>query len=435
MCPVCLKSIDGEVLAGSGGVVMRKRCPEHGAFESVVSTDIETYERMRASPRLVKLPARLAVPEVRKGCPDDCGLCPAHDQHTCLAIVEITSRCNLPCPVCLADSTAKGADLTVEQVAFALEQLLAAEGGPAPLQFGGGEPTLHPQLSEMVRMATRMGFGKIEIDSNGLLLANRPGMAEELRAAGLSGVYLQMDGLDASEHEVIRGSNLLPHKLKAIENCRRAGLQVVLSVTVVPGVNDHRLWDMIHFAANERLTGVAFQPIVLSGRYPDALGAQNGRFTAGHFIHALETQSAGLLAASDLMPMSCPDPRCGLLGYMVITREGELVPLRRLVGDQPLLQHVADLSDWDTLLRKLGCASSGCGCGGEDQTLAGLAKLLDGAECFSIGFHGMMDAFCFDRERAQRCCVHKLTPEGKLMPFCLYNMKYRRVASALSCWQ
>lgn len=427
ICPQCLKSIPGEVVATRDGVVMHKACPEHGAFECVVSSDVAAYERMRHSPRIVQRPARPAMPEA-KGCPDDCGLCPAHEQHTCLAIIEITSRCNLPCPVCLADSTAKGVDLTVAQIASALEKLRRAEGAVTPLQFAGGEPTLHPELLDIVRTARAMGYRKLEIDSNGLLLASRANLAGDLRAVGLTGVYLQMDALDPEASTWIRGRDLLPQKLRAIENCRSAGLQVVLSVTVVPGVNDRCLWDMIRFAADQRLTGVNFQSVVLSGRYPASLGSGKERFTAGHFMRQIEAQSAGRLRASDLMPMSCPDPRCGLFAYVVVKRDGELLPINRLLGDEPLRKHLADFSDWETLLRQIGCGTSCCSCGGENSALDELAELLEGAECFSIGFHGMMDAWSFDAERARRCCVHKLTAEGKLMPFCLYNMKYRPLA-------
>ena len=165
----------------------------------------------------------------------------------------------------------------------------------------------------------------------------------------------------------------------------------------------------------------------IKGCYPRELAQSQRRFTATHFLRAVEAQSEGQLRAADFMPMSCPDPRCGLLAYIVVDKNGQLLPLNRLVGDDRLRQHVADFSDWETVLRQMGCDSAGCGCsdGGADarQRLASL--LVDGAECFSIGFHGMMDAYCFDLERARRCCVHKLTADGKLMPFCLYNMKYR----------
>jgi len=272
-----------------------------------------------------------------------------------------------------------------------------------------------------------LGFSKMEIDSNGLLLARDARLAAELRAAGLTGVYLQMDGIAAEEHEFVRGRDLRAEKLQAITHCRNAGLQVVLAVTVVPGVNDKAVWPLIRFAAEQRLTGINFQSVVLSGRYPRELAQSQRRFTATHFLRAVEAQSEGQLRAADFMPMSCPDPRCGLLAYIVVDKNGQLLPLNRLVGDDRLRQHVADFSDWETVLRQMGCDCAGCGCsdGGADarQRLASL--LVDGAECFSIGFHGMMDAYCFDLERARRCCVHKLTADGKLMPFCLYNMKYR----------
>jgi uncharacterized radical SAM superfamily Fe-S cluster-containing enzyme len=424
MCPQCLRSVPGRVSSSPAGVVMRKTCPEHGAFECLIATDVVSYERMRRSPRLVKLPPRVAMPEA-KGCPDDCGLCPAHDQHTCLAIVEITQRCNLPCPVCLADATAKGIQSSRDEVLGSLRKLLELEGQPVPLQFAGGEPTLHPELVDIVRGARALGFSKMEVDSNGLLLARDPKLAAELREAGLSGVYLQMDSLVPGETAYIRGRDLTAEKLEAIANCRSAGLPVVLAVTVVPGVNDGSLWSLIRFAVEQGLTGINFQSVVLSGRYPPELAQGHRRFTATHFLRAVETQSGGALRATDLLPMSCPDPRCGLLAYVVVDKDGTLRPLSRVVSDERLREHVADFSDWETLLRELGCESSGCGCGDGDAR-AQLADMLEGAEFFSVGFHGMMDAYCFDQERARRCCVHKLTTDGRLMPFCLYNMKYRR---------
>ena len=419
LCPECLRTIPGQVTSTGGAVVMGKVCAEHGAFECVVSSDPQAYERMRDWPGLQRSPEQTAMPEAA-GCPDDCGLCPAHEQHTCLAIVEITSRCNLDCPVCLAASTAEGEDLTVDQVAAALGKLLQSEGAAVPLQFAGGEPTQHPDLLAIVAKAREMGFTKMEVDSNGLLLAKHPGLAKDLRAAGLSGVYLQMDGLDPREHSFIRGRDLGPEKLGAIENCQNAGLQVVLSVTVVPDVNDHRIWDLVRFGIERRLTGVNFQSIALSGRYPDGLAQRAERFTAGHFMREIEAQSGGELLASDLMPMSCPDPRCGLLAYVIVTKDGALVPVNRVLGDQRMIEPVAEFTDWEPLLRQIGC-----GCGPDADQMNALADHLDGAECFSIGFHGMMDAYSFDVDRARRCCVHKLTKEGKLMPFCLYNTKYR----------
>lgn len=426
VCPECLRTVAGELRATRDGVVMKKRCPQHGEFECIVSSDVAAYEFLRSAPRVVRPPAQVVMPR-DKGCPDDCGLCPEHEHRACLVIVEVTSRCNLPCPVCLAGSSDDGTDLPAAEVIAALKGLFRAEGGATPLQYAGGEPTVHRELVQIVEQASELGFRKQEVDSNGLLLATRPSLARDLRRAGLTGVYLQMDTLDPQASTYIRGRDLLPQKLRAIENCMSAGLQVVLSVTVVPGVNDHRVWEMIQFAAAKRLTGVNFQSAVLSGRYLAALARRKARFTAGHFMRQVELQSGGRLKARDLMPVSCADPRCGLIAYCLIGRDGKIVPINGHLGAERLREGMADFGEWEALLRQIGKGgASCCSCGDEEPTAATLGRLFDGAECFSIGFHGMMDAWSFDQERARRCGVHKLTIDGKLMPFCLYNMKYRR---------
>jgi hypothetical protein len=136
---------------------------------------------------------------------------------------------------------------------------------------GGGEPPLHNDLEEILRSAASLGFGKIEIHTNGLRLLEEPSLAERLVEAGLSQVYLQMDGLDPEISRFIRGRDLVEEKYRAIENARRAGLQVALSVTVVPGVNSDRPWEMIRFGLKEKVSGVHFQSVALSGRFPGSL--------------------------------------------------------------------------------------------------------------------------------------------------------------------
>lgn len=434
LCPVCLMKISGVVRETSDGVVLEKACPIHGTFWVIISSDLETYEKMRATARKVTSPARYGA-EVKLGCPDDCGLCPQHDQHTCLAILDITSRCDLGCPVCLASSRHQGYDLDITRVEHALQPLIRSEGRPTPLQLSGGEPTLHRDLEGVIQSAAALGFDRIEIDTNGLALGRDRFLAERLRDAGLSQVYLQMDGLDARVFEFIRGRDLLEEKLRAIENCHRAGMQVSLAVTVVPGVNDDRMWEMVRFAMDQRLTGVNFQAVALSGRFPKSVSLSPERLTLGHFLQKIEEQSSGRLLASDLLSLHS-DARCGVLAYALI-RDGELVPMTRIADRAALVDCVADVSDWETVAEKVGwespdespdgssaeCSCSTCCC----TTPIGADSTFGDAEPFSIGYHGLMDAYNIDLERARRCCLHALTPEGKLIPFCLYNIKYRQV--------
>jgi 7,8-dihydro-6-hydroxymethylpterin dimethyltransferase len=425
LCPVCLRVIHGSLREGEAGLFMEKSCPDHGPFSTAIWTDLQSYRDLCLAARKVVTPLGYGEPS-KRGCPDDCGLCPSHRQHTCLAIVEITSRCDLGCPVCLAGSHSEGHDLTLADIEYALRRLIDYEGGLTPIQLSGGEPTLHPGLTDIVKLVRSLGGRGIELNTNGVALATNLPLAEMLRDAGLSSVYLQMDSLDPAASEFIRGKDLVDTKMKAIENCIKAGLEVILSVTVVPGVNDQELWRMVRFGVDHRLTGVNFQALTLSGRYPGEVGKGEDHFTGGHFLRELEKQSDGLLLKGELSTIPCPDPRCGLILYALI-QDGELVPLSRLLEGDKLFDCLAELKDWRQTLHHIGsrCFDS-CGCSTNRDSLDEFSTMLSRSDFFSIGFHGMMDAHSLDLERVSRCGVHEITADGTLIPFCLYNMKYRR---------
>jgi 7,8-dihydro-6-hydroxymethylpterin dimethyltransferase len=162
------------------------------------------------------------------GCPNDCGICPEHHSHTALAIIDITNRCNLKCPVCFANANYAGYvyEPTMEQVIGMLENLRATKPVPAQaLQFSGGEPTIRKELPDMVRKAKELGFNHVEVNTNGLRLSQDVEFAKELKEAGVSTIYLQFDGLTSDVYKYIRGVDLLDIKMKAIENLRLARLE------------------------------------------------------------------------------------------------------------------------------------------------------------------------------------------------------------------
>ena len=144
ICPLCKRVVDAEVNARDNRVVLRKRCPEHGAFEALVSSDAQSYVAQQRFNKPGTPPLALQT-EMHNGCPLDCGICPQHKQHTCLGIIEVNSGCNLDCPVCFADSGRHHSDhfsVTGEQVGRMLDAFVAAEGDPEVVQFSGGEPTI-----------------------------------------------------------------------------------------------------------------------------------------------------------------------------------------------------------------------------------------------------------------------------------------------------
>src|SRR6266496_3792789 len=156
ICPECKKVIDAQVILRANRVFMRKRCPEHGWFEGLISSDAESYVASARFNKPGTIPLGFST-EVKDGCPLDCGLCPEHKQHTCLALIEVNSACNMDCPLCFANAgthlAKTGFELTYEQVEFMLDRLVEAEGQPEVVQFSGGEPTLHPRLLDFVELA------------------------------------------------------------------------------------------------------------------------------------------------------------------------------------------------------------------------------------------------------------------------------------------
>ena len=143
-----------------GKVVLSRSCPDHGAFEAVVYGDAERYAEIQRFDKPGDEPLERQTPAAR-GCPHDCGICPEHAQHTCLGIIEVNTACNLDCPICFADSGTgpqeHGYSLTLGQVEAMLDAFVRAEGEPESVQFSGGEPSIHPEILEMLAAAKDAG--------------------------------------------------------------------------------------------------------------------------------------------------------------------------------------------------------------------------------------------------------------------------------------
>src|SRR6266849_7735686 len=148
ICPECRRVVDAHILLRDNKVYMRKRCPEHGIFEGLVYGDAQAYTANARFNKPGTIPLGFST-EIRHGCPHDCGLCPDHQQHVCLGIIEVTQKCNLRCPTCFTDSPS-GGTLSLEQVEDILDNFVKSERNPEVVQFSGGEPSIHPDILSML---------------------------------------------------------------------------------------------------------------------------------------------------------------------------------------------------------------------------------------------------------------------------------------------
>jgi len=443
ICPRCRKPIDAQILLKEGRVIMRKRCPDHGWFEALISSDAEMYLNSLRYNKPGTMPLQYST-EVVDGCPLDCGLCPEHKQHTCLALIEVNSHCNLNCPICFADAQ-PGFSLSMTQVERMLDRFVELEGEPEVVQFSGGEPTIHPEILPMLRMAKEKGVKVVMLNTNGIRIAK-----DDRFLAGLADIdptiYLQFDGFSTQTHQAIRGQDLLPTKLKALDRLAQAKLDVVLVPAIEKDVNHHELGDIVKFGIEHpAVRGIAFQPVTHSGRF-SAFDPMNHE-TVADVLHGIAEQTEGMFLESDFIPVPCCHPTCRSATYAYVEK-GVVTPLPRVVDVDRYLNYITNRTLPDirpeilTALEGLWSASS---VPGTDNA----ANRFQCASCnlffpnetaylkkhvFMIVVQGFADPYTLDLKALMKCCVGILVPDGRMIPFCAYNsVGYReKVRTALS---
>ncbi len=412
LCPECFRDIPCTYEEEDGRVVQAKECPEHGAFRSLYWDDVEHYHWMRS---------------MAPDCGDDTACCdPAGDdgRRKCLAIVDVTENCNLACSYCFASSRPGLPDVPVETIRKRLETVLE-HSGPTPIQFSGGEPTIRDDLPELVAMAHAMGFEHIEVNSNGIRLADDADLAHRLRDAGATTVYLQFDGLSETAHKQLRHQDLRAKKQGAIDACRAAGLQVILVPTVVRGTNEHELGDIVRFGLKnlDVVRGINIQPVSHFGRAKE---------DAGHLslpaIAKLLEEQTGFLRAKDLLQVPCCSPACSSATMLLKLPGGKAMPLTRFLSDDAYQDLVASFDEtrfMDLLAGRpdgLDAAKDAAGCCGIPVP-PGVEKLMP--RMLALTITGFMDADTVDLERLGSCCINVPTDDGQLVPFCGYNLTTR----------
>jgi uncharacterized radical SAM superfamily Fe-S cluster-containing enzyme len=432
ICPVCKRLIDAEVATRENRVLMRKRCPEHGPFEALVYSDAELYLLQRRYDK-PGTPSHEFQTEAAQGCPLDCGMCPEHEQHACLAIVEVNTGCNLDCPICFADSGHQpdGYSLTREQVALMLDTFVAAEGEPEVVMLSGGEPTIHPQILDFVAMAKQRGIRQVFLNTNGIRLARDSRFVDEL-ARLQPHVYLQFDGFEPETHLAIRGKDLREDKERALEACAEAGLHVTLVAAVEKGVNEHEAGAIVRFGVSHpAVMSVAFQPVTHSGRHLvfDPLE----RLTNADVIKLLAEQVPEWYRVSDFVPVPCCSPTCRSMSYALV-EDGGLVPFTRLVDFDHYVDYVSNCFLPDPAVReameRMLSASAVPGsaallqacrsCGIDLSALAGVAE-DPWRKLFVVVIQDFQDPYTLNVRQLRKCCVAELTPDGRMIPFCAYN--------------
>ena len=431
LCPECGNLVDSQVLIRDNAIYLRKYCRQHGWYEAIVSSDAAWYLKSLNYNKPGALPLKFTT-DVEKGCPSDCGLCPEHQQHTCIGIIEITTRCNMSCPTCFADA-GSGHDLSLEQIESILGRLLETERQPEIVQLSGGEPTVHPRIFDIVEMVMRHNFRHVMLNTNGIRLAQESEFVRRL-AQYKPIIYLQFDGLIDETYQCLRGREMFRIKQKALDNLAEAGLYAILVPTIVQGVNESEIGEILRYGLEHpAVLGVNYQPVTFAGRCLNHVDPML-RTTVPDILRALETQTHGLFKQSDFRPVPCPHPTCSACTYAFVHGD-QVIPVPRLLNVDDYLDFVSNRSVPDisvelkSVFESLWSMAAVMGSGKTGDALTCVAcnsNILLPPEItpehfFTVQVHGFMDEHNFDIKRLMKCCVHELLPDGRAIPFCAYN--------------
>ena len=434
LCETCLTPVPAKIILEDGCVWYLKRCRDHGVQKTMISDDIDYWQSQKL---WLKPGDRPLLPQTRTehGCPFDCGLCPDHEQHSCLAIVEINAACNLACPVCFASAEdVHGSHVPLETVERMLDALVASEGEPDLVQLSGGEPTIHPQFFEILDAVKRRPIRHVMINTNGLRIAQEPDFVRRLATyAPRLEVYLQFDSLDDDALMNLRGARLARIRQQALEALEAAGLATTLVVVVKKGVNDQEVPEIIRHALTWRcVRGVTFQPVQDAGRN-EGFDAKANRMLPSEIRRAVAR--SGVFGLADMIPLPC-NPDQISIGYGL--RKGEqvtpitsLLPRELILAGPNTISYEAYPALRDRIFDLLSLATAQAN---TEEKLAGLLcclpqamvpEQLSYADSFRVVILQFLDRYNFDLGTVKRSCVHFVTPQGSIIPFDTYNSFYR----------
>lgn len=444
---------DGHLVERGMSVYLRRWCRRgHGEVWSLYEerADLWKYLQQWRVPTKIINPDTTAVYPVPTGY--EYGLGPAHLQHSCIFLLDITSQCNLSCPACYAQSSPERSHyLPLSEVTASVRTAIEREAGRLDVvMLSGGEPTVHPQFREMIESLVDLPITRILVNTNGIRIANDDAFLALLsKYRERVEVYLQYDGQSTQAQTGLRGVDLREVKARAVERLSSARVFTTLVMTV-SDVNAHQVGEVLDTCFSTNYVGGAmFQPMFASGRAPNV--DPMARVTTTGVIARMSEQSRYGVHPHDVIALPCSHPDCCSIGYWLKGKGGEFVSVASIVGEDALKRNLSIfgnsiafsdgleavhqallglMSETMTLSRpelvthlKDLCAA--CDLGG----ITGLLRLAFGRDATAafvgervkrVTIKHFMDANTLITERLEQCCVHVggAGSDPVRMPFC-----------------
>jgi hypothetical protein len=440
LCPECGTLVPGRIMERDGRILLEKLCPDHGITAAMICSDPEWYRLSRSYVKPGQSPLERSV-SAFGGCPDSCGLCPEHRQHTCLPVIEITSACDLDCPVCLK-APSEPWWMTPASYRQVLERLFACEGEVPVINLSGGEPTLHPEFDEILRISAESGVMQTTVSTNGVRLFEDRGLRDLFRATGTIAA-VQFDGFEPATYRALRGRDLSEMKREFIGLLEREGVRYSLTATVMKGINDHEIASITDFFFRSGGLSLMFQPVAFTGRAA-AMEREGERLTIPDVVREIE--KSGFVKQGDFNPLPCSHYSCFALSYYLDLDDGVFLGLKDFLGRDDYLDVIAnrtlpglDSEGYALIRERIFDFWSAADSSGDNERILrrirGILRELSSTpftprRAFELGsasmkgvfIHHFMDRDTFDLGRLMKCCNHYPGADGSLVPLCGRNL-------------
>ncbi|MEE9611782.1 MAG: radical SAM protein [Desulfatiglandales bacterium] len=349
-----------------------------------------------------------------------------------MAMIEVTNRCNMSCPVCFSDANHPSHDVPVAEVRHYMEQLLEVTETPIPIQISGGEPTVRRDLPQIVSMAKGLGYEHIELITNGIKISQTPELLHELKHRGLTAVYLQFDGLKKETYLKIRGQDMTDVRDKAIQAVRCAGLCCTLAVAVTRGINDGEMGEIVSFGIDnvDTVRAINFQAAArFTGRFN--VDGKDAAYSLKELLNLIETQTG--VPAHTFRSEHLGHPSCNAMSYVFLVK-GKLEPLFNYISREDMVAFLGENrreTVLDLFAGKKEFFSRRLTNPAAWKLIAKAAPIFGynplnvlNTEHILLFAKGFMEPRALDPERVEQCCYGISAADG-VFSFCAYNNLYR----------
>ncbi|MCP4154262.1 MAG: radical SAM protein [bacterium] len=442
-CTRCNKVEQARIVSSGDGVYMERICEKNGIHRVKLAACDEWYrQRMRMLPQVTQI----AEPGPSKqGCPLDCEVCQWHTNGLRLPVFSITNDCNLDCPKCFTfNRPDKKYFKSVEETRQIIRHIVKQSGGVQLINLTGGEPTLHPQLFEILEACKHEKIQRITMNTNGLRLAEDETLAEKLKDAGVQ-LVLSLDTLNPDTSKIIHGADITAAKRKALDIVEKLDIPTTILHVCIKGINHTETADIVsRYIKKDFVKSITIQNMTYTGKNGSQFEPRE-HITLDEVENLLNRNEA--FSPGDFFTPGAYHPLCYSVAYYVVSGEKPF-PLVRLLGRDVLRALTAETYYLDPerdFSQPFADGLNRLWAEGEDEEmLMGLKRMLsrlypsdrqlapeERRELIEknvkmICIHPHMDEDNFDIDQVSRC--GDLVPDetGTMVPACSYNLLYRQ---------